>query len=105
MPLSFVTAPGVDHNEGISVAQPPCEWDKLGSIQRENWGGKWGMRETGCLLRNAPLALHLWNITTLVMLSQVNANRTLRLMANTFRRPYFHRGGKKWWHFNLYSNK
>ncbi|TWW71014.1 Phosphatidylinositol 3,4,5-trisphosphate-dependent [Takifugu flavidus] len=39
MPLSFVMAPGVDHNEGISVVQPPCEWDKLGSIQREkNWG-------------------------------------------------------------------
>lgn len=44
MPLSFVMAPGVDHNEGISVAQPPCEWDKLGSIQREkNWGKRWSI--------------------------------------------------------------
>lgn len=30
MPLSFVMAPGVDHNECLSVAQPRCEWDKLG---------------------------------------------------------------------------
>lgn len=42
MPLSFAMAPGVDHNEGSSVAQPPCEWDKLGSIVGEKngvWGG------------------------------------------------------------------
>ncbi|CAG00668.1 unnamed protein product [Tetraodon nigroviridis] len=32
MPLSFVMAPGVDHNEGISMAQPPCEWHKPGLL-------------------------------------------------------------------------
>lgn len=85
MPLSFVMAPGVDHNEGISVVQPPCEWDKLGSIQREkNWGESVEIIEDEkgkevVLLPDPPLALLLWNIPTWAMLLQVKAKTALRL--------------------------
>lgn len=85
MPLSFVMAPGVDHNEGISVVQPPSEWDKLGSIHREkNWGKSVEIIEDEkgkevVLLPDPPSALLLWNIPTWVMLLQVNAKTALRL--------------------------
>lgn len=37
-----MVAPGVAHNEGISVAQSGCEWGERGSIEcwREESGGK-----------------------------------------------------------------
>lgn len=35
-----MVAPGVDHNEGISVASSACEWVKKGINEREEWERK-----------------------------------------------------------------
>lgn len=39
-----MAAPGVDHNEGISVAQSACEWEERGSMEKEARGGNGGVR-------------------------------------------------------------
>lgn len=39
-----MVAPGVDHNEGISVAQSACEWEERGSMEKEAREGNGGVR-------------------------------------------------------------
>lgn len=39
-----MVAPGVDHNEGISVAQSACEWEERGSMEKEAREGNGGVK-------------------------------------------------------------